>query len=301
MMELGLVASVGAFTPNGELVGHVALFRNESVGFAALFGQSDESLLAEPAAAVVRPEYRGKSLLPRMTTFLIERTPELFPDLAGLFIPPVTSHTYSQKTVYQLDFKDCGILVGYYPMADLKSIQDVAPQRVTLALTYRSLVPAELRTIYPPAEHIEIIKDIYNNLGLEIVCGRPPDGLNREEGRLTQMTTRAVKDLGNASIKIKSYGDDTIKQVEESLKTLYQQGTEAILLYLNLREPLTAYMAVEFEKLGLGTTSLKKKIIKILAKNSYEVDFTLQFLPQGSYPTFLKPVMLLKSRKTRII
>ncbi len=97
MMEHGFVTSVGAFTPHGELVGHVALFRNESVGFAALFGQGDESLLAEPAAAVVKPEYRGKSLLPRMTAFLIERTPELFPDLAGLFIPPVTSHTNYPK------------------------------------------------------------------------------------------------------------------------------------------------------------------------------------------------------------
>jgi len=250
MMEHGLVASVGAFTPKGELVGHVALFRNESIGSAALFGQSDESLLAEPAAAVVRPEYRGKGLLPRLTTFLIERTSELFPDLAGLFIPPVTSHTYSQKTVYQLDFKNCGILVGYYPKADLKSIQDVTPQRVTLVLTYRLLVSAEQRTIYPPDKHREIIKDIYKNLGLEIVCRRSPHGLSREKGRFTHMTTRAVKDLGNASIKIKSYGDDTIEQVEESLKTLHQEGTEAILLYLNLREPQTAYMAIEFEKLG---------------------------------------------------
>lgn len=249
MMEQGLVVSVGAFTPAGELVGHVALFRNESVGSAALFGQRDEGLLAEPAAAVVKPEYRGAGLLPRMTTFLIEQTPELFPDLAGLFIPPVTSHTYSQKTVYQLDFRDCGILLGYYPMADLKSIADVAPQRVTLALTYRPVAPTEQRTIYPPARHRDIIEDMYRNIGLDIRWGEPPGDRAAEEGT-TQMTTRAVTDLCNASIKIKCYGKDTIEQVEESLKTLHREGIEAVLLYLNLRDPATAAMAEGCEQLG---------------------------------------------------
>lgn len=249
MMQQGLVVSVGAFTPDKELVGHVALFRNESVGSAALFGQKDEGLLAEPAAAVVKPEYRGKGLLPRLTRFLIGETPALFPDLAGLFIPPVTSHTYSQKTVYQMDFRDCGILLGYYPLADLKSIADVAPQRVTLALTYRPLGSADRRTIYPPARHRAIIEDMYRNIGLEIRCGEPPDDPAGEDG-VTEMTTRAVTDLGNASIKIKYYGTDTVAQVEKTLTTLHREGIEAVLLYLNLRDPATAAMAEDFERLG---------------------------------------------------
>jgi serine/threonine-protein kinase RsbW len=84
LQESGLMRSCIVVTPEGELVGHLALTL-----------ESVNSPVAEAGQAVVDPRYRGHQLFERMKTFLAERAKEW--DMYGLYSEATAVHPYSQK------------------------------------------------------------------------------------------------------------------------------------------------------------------------------------------------------------
>jgi anti-sigma regulatory factor (Ser/Thr protein kinase) len=256
LLRQGIMASVGAFTPDGELVGHLGMFRNESIGAVGVFGSGDDGRIGEPAVGVVHPGHRGQSLLPRLFEGLLQRASSFFPGLTGLLLPPVTTHTFSQKSVYGIGCLDCGNLVGYYPPVNLKNIDDIAPQRISLVLTFKPVGPMEERVLYPPAKHRDIIADIYANLGIKAAYRESRQDAEGERGNETRLTVKTVAELDNATIKIISYGPDTLQQVRSNVKALHKEGVEAVLCYLGLRDPLTPFMAERFEDMGFFFTGV---------------------------------------------
>ncbi len=55
---------------------------------------------------------------------------------------------------------------------------------------------------------------------------------------------------GVATIEVVRYGEDAVSQVNRMLKELRLQRRSLILLYLDMNDPLTFFLAEEFEALG---------------------------------------------------
>ena len=246
--------SVGAFTPKGELVGHLALFLNEFVGGATCSGGVNDCSLGEPAAGVVTPDWRGRRLIDSMLAKLVELSMDHYPALRGLFISAVTSHTRSQKSAYHFGFSDCGNLIGYYPEVDPTGIT-VSAGRISPVISFWPTRELSQRTIYVPATHAEVVKNIYSQLGVSINCEVGGDCITNAEDR-AKLEVTFSSGMRNGVIVVRELGFDTFEQIEKAVGSLESQKAEAVLCYLSLRDPFMPKLAEQLAKLGFFFTGV---------------------------------------------
>ncbi|MCX8126986.1 MAG: GNAT family N-acetyltransferase, partial [Dehalococcoidia bacterium] len=119
----GLLLSYVAVGPDGEIVGHAALER-ENV--------SDR--VGELEIAVVDPRYRGQKLLEHLTGLLIDYAHRA--SLVGLFVKAVTAHTYSQRAALAFGFRETAFLPGLIPAS---SVPGQSARRRSALVMYRTL------------------------------------------------------------------------------------------------------------------------------------------------------------------
>lgn len=270
--ESGYLTSVVAITDSGEIIGHMALLRTE-----------DDPHLVEPVTAVVKTVYRNIGVLTKIAEYLyINRKPELFKEVKGIHITPVTKHVLSQKQVYKHGFKDCGIFLGYAPDVAFRHINIEHIERQSLVLTYMFVEKPESIIIYPPQHHKDIVTKLFKNVGVPFVecpipAKRPQDYLNDESA----LKIKTSDWLGLAQIKILQYGKNIISEIETKLHELCSMDIpdiRSIHLYLSLNDPLTYYLTPEFEKLGfffagiLPGTACKDTLILQYLKDT-EIDY----------------------------
>ncbi|MCC5464612.1 GNAT family N-acetyltransferase [Pelosinus sp. Bkl1] len=249
--ERGVMRSLVAVNKNGEIIGHMTLFRNEIIGNIARTGTKEECKLGEPSMVMVRPDYRNMNIFSRMMNRVMKEDLSYTKNLSGLFSPPISEHIYSQLAMYKCGFKDCGCLLGNYPPAEIKDISNKQSQRISLVLTYYSLQNRKNKIIYPPSQHRKMILDIYGNLGAVPNWEEPQCHYDDQSYKETSLIkAKIVPKLNNASIKVSRYGADIVECVKKKMKEMLAKNTEAILLYLSLNDPLTYKFAEQFEQMG---------------------------------------------------
>lgn len=247
----GVMKSLVAVNKLGEIIGHMTLFTNESVGNVAVSGAKEDCKLAEPSMVMVRPDYRNRGVLTRMMNRALKEDFSYTKNLSGLFAPPISEHIYSQLVMYKYGFKDCGCLLGNYPPAHIKDISDTQAQRISLVLTYYSLQKQNNPIIYPPDRHRKMILDIYDNLDMIPKWEEPQCHYEAYRCKGTSLVkTKFAPQLNNATIKVKRYGTDIVACVKKKMKEMLARNTEAILLYLSLNDPLTFGFVEQFERMG---------------------------------------------------
>lgn len=276
--ESGYLTSFVAVTNFGEIIGHMALLRTE-----------DDPCLVEPVTAVVKTGYRNIGVLTRIAEYLyINRKPELFSNVKGIHVTPVTKHVISQKQVYKHGFKDCGIFLGYAPDVAFRHINVERIERQSLVLTYMYVEKPESIVIYPPERHKAMVSKLFKNLGVpSVICTvpqKPPEGYFCSES-IVQVKTSDL--LGLAQIKILQYGGKIIPEIETKLRELCSMDIpdiRSIQLYLSLNDPLTYYLTPEFEKLGFffagvmpGTACKDTLILQYLKDTKIDYDRILLF------------------------
>ena len=101
-LRSGLVHALVAVTPEGEIVGHIALSW-ERAG----------DLVPEGGKLVVDPRYRGHHLAERLAEELAAVAVEL--GLSGVWCECVTNHSHSQKEVLAGGGAETGLLIGATP------------------------------------------------------------------------------------------------------------------------------------------------------------------------------------------
>src|SRR5688572_27611499 len=161
--ETGELISVVAVDESGMLVGHYALER------------PDLGPVAEAGQAVVAPAHRGRQLLERMQACLIEEGQRL--GLCGIYVQPVTAHTFTQRVQEHFGVRLCGVSLGVWPALDFKQFaEETHPRRSSLLLYFKYLQPPPLATVHVPARHRAMVERIYANLGqpVELQPGRAP-------------------------------------------------------------------------------------------------------------------------------
>jgi serine/threonine-protein kinase RsbW len=246
-IETGRQVSAGAFISNGEMVGHCALMDIEWRAASAELGQ-----------AVVDPEFRGKGCLGRLSDFLTLEAVNM--GLTGLMAQAVTTHGFSQKILYKLNFSHCGLLLAHAPEGlTFRGLQErPSEHRESKEILYKRITVQNPGVIYPPPGHDRFMKRMFSNIHAEPRVAVPSVSLpvfDRDSSEI-EIESHAFIPKGYALIKIKSLGPDIVDAVRKQVGSLCRNNIKVITLYLKLSDPMTYHLGQKMEGLGFTVTGL---------------------------------------------
>jgi anti-sigma regulatory factor (Ser/Thr protein kinase)/GNAT superfamily N-acetyltransferase len=263
--QSGALRSAVAVTESGELVGHAAL----------AFSREDPQI-AELAVIVTKPRYRGHAVARRLGEFLERQGRAL--GLKGLSVDQVTVHQYTQKFCHKLGFKDCAFLLAHAPATiSFKEIAEQLSQRETVLLGFHYFDPptAPLQ-IYPPPQHADMIRKLYEHLEIPVGIAEPGDQEFPQERSAVSVSIDAK--MSAASLRVPEYGADIAQRLRHECYRLRQAQIQVWELFLNLESPLTPLVAAEAEKLNFiftgilpGTSGGDSMVLQLL--NGITVDY----------------------------
>lgn len=236
----GILMSIVAIAENGEVAGHTALARKP------------DSTIAEVAMSLVAPQYRGNGVFSHLVCYIHTIRETLRQRcVMGICIRSVVHHPYAQRAAGKQGFRDCGLLLANYQIVSFEGFPPAPAQRTTTLLAYLETGAEKQSPVYPPNRHREMIDRLLGNIGLnaeKLIPDMPEEALTGTAPPLIHF--HVGKNTGYADIYILSYGAGVVAEVEERLSAFWSQGVEAVFLYLDMRDPLTYYLAPEFKKIG---------------------------------------------------
>jgi serine/threonine-protein kinase RsbW len=240
MNEIGELTSAVALDEAGSVVGHCALVHH------------DRGSVAELDHAVVAPANRKGGLLKRMTALLEEEA--CYGSLQGIYVQAVTSHTFSQRVIEQLGYRECALFLGLLPssMSFKKIRADSLSQRESCAVHYKTIGAPFGSVVYAPDRHLEILQQTYLNLGIhaQFLDGSAPEG---------QGTLKATyhSSLGFGEIKVLQVGEESRTEIKRGLLDLLEiAGAETVYLDLPLAQAGTPELCRAAEAEGFFYSGL---------------------------------------------
>ena len=238
-----------ALNESGEMVSVVAVTpENRFMGHSALHYPYAGARIGELTFIFVNPEYRSQGCMGKMLGLLFE-TPKKYA-LGGVYAFAVMNHIFSQKTMLRHGLNDCGIELATSPSTWLfKGIEGDESQRISVALSFKYLVNPKPLTLYPPARHRKMVEKLYKGIGADHTFAVPAEGEPRLPEAESIIDTNVSALEGNAEIFVKKYGQNVVREIKVMLRRLCLEQIAAINLFLSLEDPLTSFMAAEFEKL----------------------------------------------------
>ncbi|MBF0506484.1 MAG: GNAT family N-acetyltransferase [Nitrospirae bacterium] len=263
--ETGELTSYVAVAPDGEIMGHAAIKGGKEPG------------VAELSTAFVKPKYRGQGCLNALSEVLIREAKRR--GLAGLYVRAITSHPYSQKTALKYGFGECCLFLAVLDPPEFAEIHTGKRERESLVHSFLYLNRPGTFSIYAPPHHTEMILRIYEGLGVHPQAVRDQQDLPYEDS-----SVRITADPNHtANIEVLQCGRNVVSEVKRHLRDLCISRIEAVYLFLNLCDPLTALMTAEFEKMGFffaginpGPSGTDRLVLQFL--NNLAVDYShLQF------------------------
>ena len=216
----GLLRSMIAVTPDGEVVGHMGLRLRAA-----------NAITAEAGNTVVDPDHRGDHLAARLGLALMQLGIET--GLIGTHGYPTTAHPVIQKLEVEGGAIEVGILFGYIP-AETHYIgldADSTTQRLAVVVVYRSLAAAPTHRVWLPTRHEELLRSLYQraNLQRDIAGpGGPPSSTD------THLSAHYEQRRGLLRIEVRSIGSDTYERVVEGADRV---ATPLVIVDLPLGDP----------------------------------------------------------------
>ena len=261
---------------NGELVSYVSVAENgEIMGHVALEIEERDIGMPQLGMAFVNPKYQGQGCMKVQSELMIDDAKNQ--KLCGIYARGITTHPYSQRVIGKFGFNDTAIFLSSGVERDYKGISEGDSKRESVVIIVRYLHPPKNLIIYPPKNHKNIIKRIYNNIGLEPNIkdiSLQEIILNHES--VIKITTDNVNFVG--FINVIEYGKDIVEKVNSSLKELCNQRYETIYLKLKLCDLSTSKYSPEFEKMnfffaGIMPGSENKDELILQYLNNYIIDY----------------------------
>jgi anti-sigma regulatory factor (Ser/Thr protein kinase) len=236
MVASGLMISVVAVNPQGDIIGHLAVVK-----------ETPQALTGESGQAIVDPRYRSNGIHKRMGFLLADINKAS--GMVGTFGEAVTVHPYSQKSALTRGYIETGVLLGFVPTTMyFKQLQsEAAEKRRAVLLMYKRLNEEPLRDVFLPAHHAGMLKRIYENSKLRrnFVSGPLPDLPER-----SQVNVNVRPELNWAFLRVVEYGRDLEELVKFRVKELCQKRIECIYLELPLSHPAVQHFCAPLEMLG---------------------------------------------------
>lgn len=253
-----------AITDDGKIIAHNA------------FERRDDRDIPELGVAFTNPEYRGHGCLNSLTTALLEEAEKQ--GFTGIFSQGITTHPFSQKTLIKFGFRDCALMLSKGKEREYKGIEQKKVQRESTVLFIRYVRMPQKFVIYPPARHMEMILNLYENSGFVPQIKSPEAFGEPETGRSALSVTTSPSSL-TAEIIINQYGKDILMQVHNHLRDLCINRTETIMLRMILNDPFTAIYTPDFEKLGFFFCGIRPRSggndeLMLQYLNNYRIDYS---------------------------
>ena len=265
LQESGLMRSCVAVSPEGELVGHLAL-TVERPG----------APVAEAGQAGVDPRFRGHQLFAKLKTFLASRAAE--GGMYGLYSEATAIHPYSQKGNLHLGARETGFLLGYIPPSvSYKEIGEYrAGRRGSVALFYMRTNQEPQREIYPPARYRDVVRRVVEHNGLRrtIVDRSDP---RPELPDSSRVDVRVRQDHNLAFLRVVEPGNDLRELVRSRLRELCLHRIDVIYVDLPLSNPATRIGGDRLEELdfffgGIIPEAGDGDVLRLQYLNNVEVE-----------------------------
>jgi hypothetical protein len=236
LQEKGLMRSCVAVTPEGEIVGHLAITLEHA-----------DSRVGESGQAVVDPRFRGHHLFPKMKTFMAEWAADA--GMYGLYSEATAVHPYSQRGNLHLGARETGFLLGYIPASvSYKQIGESGEgRRGSVALFYMRVRDEPEREIYPPAPYLEAVRRVVEHNGLRRTIGEVPDPALQP----SRMSVEVRQDHNLAFLRVEEPGSDLEELVRSHLRDLSLHRVDCVYLDLPLSHPATQRSAAGLNNLGV--------------------------------------------------
>ncbi len=203
--------------------------KGEAVGYFAVIFSTDSNI-GEVGEVVVSPKHRGKGLMKMMMKALIDMAK--IKGLLGLFGEAVTVHTVSQKVNEKFGFKSTALVLGFFPPAKYKGFQH-KPQRVSVVIDFLPLSERKNVKVFLPKDYSRILKDIYKNLGINVINLRA----KKEKISEKSIISLAVNyNFSSAVLIVRKFGSDFIERVKRKVKSLKEKGIKGIYIDLPLNQ-----------------------------------------------------------------
>lgn len=238
LLSRGLLVSMIALDPEGEIVGHQGLLKPRP-----------HAMTAEITMGIVHPRYRGRRLFERLKENAFACMKEA--GALGLFGEAVTNHPFSQKANFAMGGKPTGFMLGFVAADRVFfkiSEEQAHPERMTVVLFHARLNAAASRTIYPPMHHQGIIERTCRECGLSRSTGTGVPG--GPEGIRSNVSMRTVPESGVAYLDTIEIGEDFHRVIKGMLRELCLLRFDCIYIDLPLADPATAFVCAAVESLG---------------------------------------------------
>ncbi len=237
-LRSGALRSVVAATPDGHVVGHCALSK-----------ENPADPVPEAGKMLVDPRFRGHHLAERLATKRLEIARAR--EIPGFWAEAVTNHPASQREVIRLGGCEVGLLIGGSPAAVAMTGFDNPNQgRRTLLVTYTPLRP-QRRLIHVSARHADLVAELAARMGLERELATEvvvPDGC-------ATVATTVVPDSGLAHIRVIEAGVDLKERIADEVESLDSFDLGAVHLDLPLSAPGTPRAIERLEAMGFSFAS----------------------------------------------
>jgi serine/threonine-protein kinase RsbW len=185
--------------------------------------------------------------------FLVEEANHM--GLKGVHVKGVTVHPYTQKFSQKLGYKDCGFLLAHSPKTlSFKGIADELSQRNSDVVGFKYLQKPELKDLYLPEHHSEMILKLFANLDTPVKMVAPTNSLPLNNQTVMNVSINSMRSLGE--IRILQYGKDIIMSLRRELHRLRKEEVHVIEMFLSLSDPMTPVFVPEIEKLGFFFTGI---------------------------------------------
>ncbi len=233
---------------SGAVASFVAASKEDLLGHCAL-EISPNSENVEIGMAFVKPRYRGRGILKELTIKTIDEARSR--GYAGAFVQSVTTHEASQKAALSLGFRYSALLAGFFaPSMDFRNLGGAKDQRLTLAYQYLPLKTPEERKIYAPPRHQAFMRGIYTSLEIPRFFADPPSKTAASIEGPGEVRSEFLEHINATVIDVFRGASETENHLHHLTRQLCLRRVDAVLIRLNLEDPLTPKISQALEERG---------------------------------------------------
>jgi hypothetical protein len=231
----GRTISTVARTPQGDIVGHNALYQS-----------APHKRTYESGAGLIHPAYRGNK---GIFTGLIAHGQEVGGrefGIESIFGEPVCNHLLSQKACARQGWITHALEVDLMPAAAYDK-EKSATGRVSALLDFKTIMPKPHR-VYLPSVYEEALRFLYDGLDDKRIL----DFVDNDSlpDAATDVRIQFFDFAGVARIAIHAAGTDFADSFAAQERPLLQQGAQVIQVWINLSFPWVSRVVGDLKKRG---------------------------------------------------
>ncbi|MDI6644154.1 MAG: hypothetical protein QME14_03775 [Methanobacteriaceae archaeon] len=174
----------------------------------------------------------------------------------GLYSRAVTVHEASQRANVKMGAKETGFILAHSPPTAIfkKMTTEKSYQRRTVALFYIGVGEDKLQEVYLPPAHEHILKKIYEHADLNRIFKKV-----EKKGQFytdSIINIHVLPEMSSAFLRVERYGKNFLRELALKVQDLFQHKIELIGIDLPLKDPETARICAEIEKMGFFFSGL---------------------------------------------